>query len=89
MIAASLFSGIGAPETAMPHWQWSWHAEIEKFPSAVMAARHAQSENLGDVTADDFKERAKAAGRPNIVVFGSPAKHPNVFGVMKSIGARL
>ena len=42
MIGATLFSGIGAPEVAMPHWRWPWHAEIEKFPSAVMAARHPQ-----------------------------------------------
>jgi hypothetical protein len=37
MIAATLFSGIGAPETAMPEWQWIWHAEIERFPNAGAA----------------------------------------------------
>src|ERR1043166_4021166 len=72
MIGATLFSGIGAPEAAMPHWQWPWHAEIEKFPAAVMAARHPGSRNLGDVTADDFAERADQIARPDVLVFGSP-----------------
>lgn len=60
IIAATLFSGIGAPEVAMPHWRWPWHAEIEKFPSAVMAARHPDSINLGDVSTDGFAESAAA-----------------------------
>ena len=37
--AASCFSGIGAPELGGPQFDWLWHAEIEKFPAAVMAAR--------------------------------------------------
>lgn len=80
MIAATLFSGIGAPEVAMPHWDWRWHAEIEKFPSAVMAARHPQSVNLGDVTAHDFTERAAKIGRPDVLVFGSPCQSFSVAG---------
>ena len=80
MKAATLFSGIGAPEVAMPHWQWLWHAEIEKFPSAVMAARHPGSPNLGDVTAHDFIERAEAIGRPDVIVFGSPCQSFSVAG---------
>lgn len=78
--AASLFSGIGAPEVAMPHWHWLWHAEIERFPSAVMAARHPGSVNLGDVCAPDFVERALAIGRPDVVVFGSPCQSFSVAG---------
>lgn len=80
MRAATLFSGIGAPEVAMPGWHWLWHAEIEAFPSAVMAARHPGSINLGDVTAPDFAERALHAGRPDIVVFGSPCQSFSVAG---------
>ena len=80
MTAATLFSGIGAPEVAMPEWDWIWHAEIEKFPVAVMAARHPQSVNLGDVTADDFVDRALAIGRPDVVVFGSPCQSYSVAG---------
>lgn len=80
MNAATLFSGIGAPEVAMPHWRWPWHAEIEKFPSAVMAARHSNSINLGDVSAHDFTERAAEIARPDIIVFGSPCQSYSVAG---------
>lgn len=80
MKAATLFSGIGAPEVAMPEWEWIWHAEIEPFPSAVFSARHPQSVNLGDVTAHDFIERAEAIGRPDVIVFGSPCQAFSVAG---------
>lgn len=80
MRAATLFSGIGAPEQAMPGWQWLWHADIEPFPAAVMAARHPDSINLGDVLADDFAERAERAGRPDVLVFGSPCQSFSVAG---------
>lgn len=80
MIAASLFSGIGAPETAMPEWQWPWHAEIERFPAAVMAERHPNSQNLGDVTSDDFCERARSIASPSVIVFGSPCQSYSIAG---------
>lgn len=80
MRAATLFSGIGAPEQAQPDWQWLWHAEIEPFPAAVLAARHPGSINLGDVSADDFAERAERAGRPDVLVFGSPCQSFSVAG---------
>jgi hypothetical protein len=80
MTAATLFSGIGAPEMAMPEWRWLWHAEIEKFPAAVMRERHPASVNLGDVTAEDFVERAIAIGRPDVLVFGSPCQSYSVAG---------
>jgi DNA (cytosine-5)-methyltransferase 1 len=78
--AATLFSGIGAPEVAMPHWRWVWCAEIEQFPSALLEARHPHSINLGDVTAPDFTERAINAGRPDVIVFGSPCQSFSVAG---------
>ncbi|MFZ2996233.1 DNA cytosine methyltransferase [Sphingobium sp.] len=40
MIAATVCSGIGAPEVAMPHWQWTLASEIEAAPRAIMAHRH-------------------------------------------------
>lgn len=80
MKAATLFSGIGAPEVAMPHWQWLWHAEIEKFPNAVMKHHFPQSKNLGDVNAEDFVERAQCAGKPDVIVFGSPCQSFSIAG---------
>ena len=80
MIGATLFSGIGSPETAMPKWSWAWCAENEKFPSAVLAARHASIPNLGNVKAHDFIARALASGRPDVVVFGSPCQDFSIAG---------
>lgn len=79
MIGATLFSGIGAPETAMPQWQWAWSAEIDKFASAVHAARHA-CPNLGNVTAHDFTARAAGIAAPDVLVFGSPCQSFSVAG---------
>ncbi|MDT8872299.1 hypothetical protein RAA17_16625 [Komagataeibacter rhaeticus] len=36
--AATLCSGIGAPETAMPDWHWRYCAEIEPFPARASPA---------------------------------------------------
>ncbi len=83
--AASCFSGIGAPEVAMPNWDWRWCAEIEKFPSAVMAARHPDSVNLGDVTADDFMQRASSFGQIDVLAGGPPCQAFSVAGLRKSM----
>jgi DNA (cytosine-5)-methyltransferase 1 len=64
----------------MPHWHWPWHAEIEKFPAAVLASRHPESTNLGDVSAHDFTDRAAAIARPDVLVFGSPCQSFSVAG---------
>jgi DNA (cytosine-5)-methyltransferase 1 len=64
----------------MPHWDWLWCAEIEKFPRAVLAVRHPESVNLGDVNAENFVARAEAIGRPDVVVFGSPCQDFSVAG---------
>ena len=79
MRGATLFSGIGAPEIAAPEIEWVWHAEIDAFPSAVMAHHHG-TPNLGDVSADDFIERAKQHGPIDILVAGSPCQSFSVAG---------
>ena len=88
MRAATMFSGIGAPEVAMPEWDWRWCAEIEAFPSAVHAHRHSQGgiggnravPNLGDVSADDFVDRARSEGAIDVLIFGSPCQSFSVAG---------
>ena len=79
MRGATLFSGIGAPEVSAPQIDWAWHAEIDKFPSAVMEARHG-GPNLGDVSADDFIQRAEAQGPIDVLVAGSPCQSFSVAG---------
>jgi len=81
MRAASCFSGIGAPELGGPQFDWLWCAEVEKFPSAVLAERFPNSVNLGDVTADDFLQRASAFGPLDLLVGGPPCQDFSVAGL--------
>ena len=85
MKAASCFSGIGAPELGGPQFDWVWCAEVEKFPSAVLAARFPHSVNLGDVTADDFLQRASAFGRLDLLVGGPPCQDFSVAGLRAGV----
>lgn len=82
---ATMFSGIGAPEVAMPSVEWVWCAEIEPFPSAVLAHHHPHIVNLGDVTADDFLDRATAFGEIDLLVAGSPCQSFSVAGLRRSL----
>lgn len=83
--AASCFSGIGAPELGGPQFEWLWCAEVEKFPSAVLAHRFPHSTNLGDVTADDFLQRASAFGRLDLLVGGPPCQDFSVAGLRAGV----
>lgn len=85
MKAASCFSGIGAPEVAMPEWQWLWSAEVEPFPAAVHAARHPGAVNLGDVLADDFLQRATGHGPIDVLVGGPPCQAFSIAGARGSL----
>jgi DNA (cytosine-5)-methyltransferase 1 len=80
MIAASLFSGIGAPEQAMPEWDWRYCAEVEPFARTVLKARHPQTKNLGDVNGEDIATRALDLGRASVIVFGTPCQSFSVAG---------
>jgi DNA (cytosine-5)-methyltransferase 1 len=83
--AASCFSGIGAPEQGGPQFDWLWSAEVEPFPSAVLSARFPHSVNLGDITADDFIDRARSFGPLDLLVGGPPCQAFSVAGLRKSM----
>jgi len=85
MRAASCFSGIGAPELGGPQFEWVWCAEVEKSPSAVLAERFPHSTNLGDVTADDFLQRASSFGRLDLLVGGPPCQDFSVAGLRAGV----
>ena len=85
MTGATMCSGIGAPETALPGVQWLWSAEVEKFPSRVLANRHQESMNLGDITAADFIDKARAFGHLNLLVAGTPCQAFSVAGNRRSL----
>lgn len=69
----------------MPWVDWIWHSEIEPFPCAVMAARHPNNQNLGDILAPDFIERAKALGPLDIMVGGPPCQAFSIAGLRGSL----
>jgi len=77
--AASCFSGIGGAELALPEADWLWCAEIEPFPSAVLAQRFGHA-NLGDVLAPDFIDRALAFGPLDLLCGGPPCQAFSIAG---------
>lgn len=85
MRGATCFSGIGAPEVAMPDVEWIWHSDIEPFPCAVIAERHPSNQNLGDILAPDFIDRAKAMGPLDIMVGGPPCQAFSIAGLRGSM----
>ncbi len=80
MTGATLCSGIAAPETAKRNIDWRWCAEIEPFPSAVLAERFGHP-NLGGMTAPDFIDRALAYGPIDLLVAGTPCQSFSVAGL--------
>jgi DNA (cytosine-5)-methyltransferase 1 len=65
----------------MPHWDWRWCAEIEKYPSDVMAARHPKIINLGNVLATEFIDRAKMLGPIDVLAGGPPCQGFSIAGL--------
>ena len=86
----SLFSGIEACSVAWAPlgWECVAVAEIEPWPSRVLAHHYADVPNLGDVT-KVTEEQIAALGRIDVVVFGSPCQDLSVAGKRKGLdGAR-
>jgi DNA (cytosine-5)-methyltransferase 1 len=77
----SLFSGIEAASVAWEPlgWEAVAFAEIEPFPSAVLAERYPHVPNLGDVSGIG-RERIRSLGRIDIVVGGSPCQDLSIAG---------
>lgn len=81
MKGGTLFSGIGAPEAAMPSVDWRWHAEIEPFPAAVMSHHFPHSKNLGDVSKINWKDVETV----DLLVAGPPCQAFSVAGLRDSL----
>lgn len=75
MIAASVCSGIGAPECAWRDLgiEFAFCSEIEPFPSAVLAHHYPEVANLGDFTGIDH-------GSIDLLVGGTPCQSFSVAG---------
>jgi DNA (cytosine-5)-methyltransferase 1 len=83
----SICSGIEAASAAwLPlGWECAWVSEVEPFPCAVLQHHYPTTPNLGDITAEDFIERARAAGPVDVIVGGTPCQSFSVAGLRGGI----
>ena len=75
----SLFAGIEAATCGWHHMGWKpvCFADIDAFPSAVLAHHYPDVPNVGDVTGVDWSEYE---GKADLVVGGSPCQSFSVAG---------
>lgn len=83
----SLFSGIGGADLAYMRrgWHALAHAEIDRFPSRVLAARFPGVTNLGDVEAVDWEAWRAEYGPVDVLVGGAPCQAFSQAGKRKGI----
>ena len=83
----SVCSGIEAASVAWSPlgWSASWFAEIEPFPSAVLAHHHPEVPNLGDMTQIPALLALGAIDAPDILCGGTPCQAFSVAGLRRSL----
>ncbi|MEI0775763.1 DNA cytosine methyltransferase [Pseudomonas aeruginosa] len=83
----SVCSGIEAASVAWHGlgFRASWFAEIEPFPSAVLAHRWPEVQNLGDMTRLSSKVLAGMIDAPDILVGGTPCQAFSVAGMREGM----
>lgn len=83
----SVCSGIEAASVAWHCLGWcpAWFAEIEKFPSAVLAYRWPDVTNLGDMTQIAAAIRAGKIDAPDVLVGGTPCQAFSVAGLRNGL----
>ncbi|MBX6343764.1 DNA cytosine methyltransferase [Pseudomonas aeruginosa] len=83
----SVCSGIEAASLAWHGlgFRASWFAEIEPFPSAVLAHRWPEVQNLGDMTRLSSKVLAGMIDAPDILVGGTPCQAFSVAGMREGM----
>lgn len=62
-----------------------WFAEIEKFPSAVLAYRWPDVPNLGDMTTLPARIRARQVAAPDVLVGGTPCQAFSLAGLREGL----
>ena len=79
----SVCSGIEAASVAWHPlgWRAEWLAEIEPFPSAVLAHHYQDVPNLGDMTTLAAKVLSGAIAAPDVLVGGTPCQAFSVAGM--------
>ena len=83
MIYGSVCSGIEAATLAWHKLGWLpvWFAEIEPFPSAVLAHHYPLTPNLGDMTRIAERIRSGEVCAPDVLVGGTPCQAFSVAGL--------
>ncbi|EDZ4356011.1 Dam family site-specific DNA-(adenine-N6)-methyltransferase [Salmonella enterica] len=83
----SVCSGIEAASIAWESlgWQPTWFAEIEVFPSAVLANHWPHVTNLGDMTGIAAAVRAGNVEAPDVLVGGTPCQAFSIAGLRNSL----
>ncbi|MGM5669631.1 Dam family site-specific DNA-(adenine-N6)-methyltransferase [Enterobacter cloacae] len=78
----SVCSGIEAASVAWESlgWQPAWFAEIEAFPSAVLAHHWPDVANLGDMTKIAAAVRSGEVETPEVVAGGTPCQSYSIGG---------
>jgi DNA (cytosine-5)-methyltransferase 1 len=84
LVYGSVCSGIEAATVAWEPlgWRPAFFAEIEPFPSAVLARHYPHVPNLGDMTAIDGRAWR---GKIDVLVGGTPCQAFSVAGLRKSL----
>ncbi|ELA6485432.1 TPA: Dam family site-specific DNA-(adenine-N6)-methyltransferase [Salmonella enterica subsp. diarizonae serovar 61:q,v:z35] len=83
----SVCSGIEAASIAWESlgWQPAWFAEIEAFPSAVLANHWPNVTNLGDMTGIASAVRAGDVEAPDVLVGGTPCQAFSIAGLRNGL----
>lgn len=83
----SVCSGIEAATVAWTELGWEpvWFAEIEKFPSQVLAHHYPEIPNLGDMTTIAEKVKNNEIEAPDILVGGTPCQAFSLAGLRNSL----
>jgi DNA (cytosine-5)-methyltransferase 1 len=84
----SVCSGIEAATVAFDPIGWvaAWLAEIEAFPSAVLAHHYPNTPNLGDMTKIAAAVLAGLVAAPDVLCGGTPCQAFSVAGLRESLG---
>ena len=83
----SVCSGIEAASIAFAPlgWKAAWLAEIEPFPSAVLAHHYPDVPNLGDMTKIAARVRSGEIPAPDVFCGGTPCQSFSIAGLRKSL----
>lgn len=83
----SVCSGIEAASVAFGPlgWKAAWFAEVEPFPSAVLAHHYPETPNLGDMTTISRRVLAGEVEAPDVLCGGTPCQAFSVAGLRESL----